>query len=36
MEAFREKMGAAMSLADLIFCQVYFRDTEKREPTMPK
>ena len=27
-------MGLAMSGADLEFCQAYFRDTEKREPTL--
>ena len=27
-------MGLAMSEADLEFCQSYFRDTEKREPTV--
>jgi phosphoribosylformylglycinamidine synthase len=26
--------GLAMSLEDLLFCQKYFRDTEKRNPTM--
>ena len=28
------KYGFAMDLADLKFCQTYFRDTEKRDPTM--
>ncbi|HWR28585.1 MAG TPA: phosphoribosylformylglycinamidine synthase [Negativicutes bacterium] len=28
------EMGLAMSEADLEFCQAYFRDTEKREPTV--
>ncbi len=28
------EMGLAMSEADLEFCQSYFRDTEKREPTV--
>ena len=28
------EMGMAMSEADLEFCQSYFRDTEKREPTV--
>lgn len=32
--SFREAMGFAMSLEDLIFCQTYFRDTEKRNPTI--
>ena len=31
---FYEKYGFAMDLADLKFCQTYFRDTEKRDPTM--
>lgn len=31
---FYEKYGFAMDLADLKFCQKYFRDTEKRDPTM--
>ena len=34
MEAFLEKMGFAMDLDDLKFCQAYFRDTEKRDPTV--
>ena len=29
-----KKMGLAMSSADLAFCQEYFRDQEKREPTL--
>lgn len=33
-EKFYEKYGFAMDLADLKFCQTYFRDTEKRDPTM--
>lgn len=28
------EMGLAMSEADLLFCQEYFRDKEKREPTV--
>lgn len=28
------RMGFAMDLDDLKFCQVYFRDTEKRDPTI--
>ncbi|MEW5922335.1 MAG: phosphoribosylformylglycinamidine synthase [Bacillota bacterium] len=32
--AMHERMGLAMSLDDLLFCQAYFRDTEKREPTI--
>ncbi len=31
---FYEKYGFAMDLQDLKFCQKYFRDTEKRDPTM--
>lgn len=33
-QKFYEKYGFAMDLADLKFCQKYFRDTEKRDPTM--
>ncbi len=33
-EKFYQKYGFAMDLADLKFCQTYFRDTEKRDPTM--
>ncbi len=33
-EKFYKKYGFAMDLADLKFCQAYFRDTEKRDPTM--
>lgn len=29
-----ESMGLAMSLEDLKFCREYFRDTEKRDPTI--
>ncbi|WZL73926.1 phosphoribosylformylglycinamidine synthase [Clostridiaceae bacterium 35-E11] len=31
---FKEAMGFAMSFEDLRFCQGYFRDEEKRNPTM--
>lgn len=31
---FYENYGFAMDLSDLKFCQKYFRDTEKRDPTM--
>ena len=31
---FYEKYGFAMDIADLKFCQKYFSDTEKRNPTM--
>ena len=33
-QKFYDKYGFAMDLADLKFCQKYFRDTEKRDPTM--
>jgi phosphoribosylformylglycinamidine synthase len=33
-EALRQKLGLAMSLEDLLFCQAYFRDEEKRNPTI--
>lgn len=33
-EKFYQTYGFAMDLADLKFCQKYFRDTEKRDPTM--
>lgn len=34
LEEFMKKMGFAMSLEDLKFCQGYFKDTEKRNPTV--
>lgn len=34
LEAIRQEMGLAMSLADLAFVQSYFRDTEKRDPSV--
>ncbi|HQD49938.1 MAG TPA: phosphoribosylformylglycinamidine synthase [Defluviitaleaceae bacterium] len=34
LEKFMTEMGFAMSLDDLKFCQAYFRDTEKRDPTV--
>ena len=34
MEEFLAKMGFAMDLDDLKFCQAYFKDTEKRDPTV--
>jgi phosphoribosylformylglycinamidine synthase len=34
LQGFLESRGLAMSLEDLLFCQAYFRDTEKREPTI--
>ncbi len=32
--ALRNSLETAMSLEDMLFCQKYFRDTEKRNPTM--
>ncbi len=34
MKEYYNSMGFAMTLADLEFCRVYFRDTEKREPSV--
>ena len=34
VKAMRASLGLAMSDADLLFCQGYFRDTEKRDPTV--
>lgn len=34
LKSFMEKMRFAMSLEDLVFCQEYFRDLEKRDPTV--
>jgi len=34
LEDLQTEMGLAMSLEDLKFCQEYFRDTEKRNPTV--
>ncbi len=34
LEALRISLGLAMKLEDLLFCQEYFRDTEKRNPTI--
>lgn len=31
--AFRNELGTAMSVEDMLFCQKYFRDEEKRNPT---
>ena len=31
---YHAKMGFAMSVADLVFCRDYFRDTEKRDPAV--
>lgn len=33
-KALAQKLGLAMSLEDLAFCQKYFRDTEKRDPSI--
>ncbi len=34
LEALRNELGLAMSLEDLAFCQQYFRETERRNPTL--
>lgn len=34
LAALKGELGLAMSAADLSFCQSYFRDTEKRDPTL--
>jgi len=34
LEEFMNRMGFAMDLDDLLFCQKYFRETEKRDPTI--
>ncbi len=34
LEAFRKERGLAMSAADLKFCQTYFKETEKRDPSI--
>lgn len=34
LEALRSELGLAMSLEDLTFCQGYFRETERRDPTL--
>ena len=34
MQEYYNSMGFAMTLADLKFCRDYFRDTEKREPSV--
>lgn len=34
LQQLMEDMALAMSLEDLVFCQAYFRDTEKRNPTV--
>lgn len=34
LQEVRADMGLAMSLEDLVFCQAYFRDEEKRDPSI--
>lgn len=34
LEKLRNELGLAMSLEDLAFCQEYFRETERRDPTL--
>jgi phosphoribosylformylglycinamidine synthase len=34
LQDLRDKLGLAMSLADLQFCRDYFKDTEKRNPSL--
>ena len=34
LQKFMDDMGFAMELDDLLFCQKYFRDTERRDPTV--
>ncbi|HIU57373.1 MAG TPA: phosphoribosylformylglycinamidine synthase [Candidatus Ornithomonoglobus merdipullorum] len=34
MKEFLDSMGFAMDMDDLMFCRAYFRDTEKRDPTV--
>ncbi len=34
MKKYFDSMGFAMTLSDLLFCQKYFRDEEKRDPTV--
>lgn len=34
LSSYKEKMGFVMSLEDFRFCQAYFRDEEKRNPTI--
>ena len=34
LEVFLRHRGLAMSIDDLLFCQVYFRDTEQRDPSI--
>lgn len=34
MKAFKEEQGTAMSIEDLLFCQEYFKNVEKRDPSV--
>ena len=34
LKAYYDTMGFAMSMEDLLFCQEYFRDEEKRDPSV--
>jgi len=34
LQDFKKELGLAMSFEDMAFCQSYFRDTEKRNPTI--
>jgi phosphoribosylformylglycinamidine synthase len=34
LSEYKEQMGFAMTLEDLVFCQDYFKNTEKRNPTI--
>lgn len=34
LESLRKELGLAMSAADIAFCQKYFREEEKRDPTL--
>lgn len=34
LAAFKDAQGFAMSMGDILCCQAYFRDTEKRDPTI--
>ena len=34
LEELRKSLGLAMDTADILFCRAYFRDTEKRDPSM--
>jgi phosphoribosylformylglycinamidine synthase len=34
LASFKDRLGLAMSLADLLFCQAYFKQAEERDPTL--